>query len=68
MPLLLLKILFEREVMRECKFFQSDCGDCWIDFPDSSYPCICKGDLDNCPHIGLDGKPLKDGDFCIVKD
>ena len=54
--------------MRECKFFRAECGECWIDFPDSAYPCISKGDLDNCPHIGLDGKPLKDSDFCVVKD
>lgn len=54
--------------MRECRFYQCECGDCWIDFPDSAYPCLSKGNLDLCPHIGLDGKPLKDGDFCNIKE
>ena len=54
--------------MRECRFFEKGSKDCWIDYPDTSYPCICKGNLDECPHMGLNGKPLKEGDYCEIKE
>lgn len=49
--------------MRECKWCRN--GDCWIDCPDSVYPCIAKGNLDECPMTDLNGVPLKDTDYCV---
>lgn len=52
--------------MRECKWFRE--GDCWIDCPDSVYPCICNGNLDECPMVDLNGRPLKDSDYCVKEE
>lgn len=52
--------------MRECKWYKD--RDCYIDMPDSIFPCIVKGDLDKCLMQGLDGKPLKDSDYCVIKE
>ena len=54
--------------MRQCRWCYADNTECWIDYPDSVYPCIAKGNLDECPHCGLDGKPLKESDYCEVKE
>lgn len=52
--------------MRECMWYRE--GDCWIDCPDSVYPCIAKGNLDYCPMVDLNGNPLKDSDYCVKKE
>lgn len=48
--------------MRQCKWFKE--GDCWIDCPDSVYPCVAKGNLNRCPIEDLNGRPLKDTGYC----
>jgi len=54
--------------MRKCRWYDSQCNECWIDCPDSVYPCIANGNLDQCPHMDLNGKPLKDSEYCVEKE
>ena len=52
--------------MRKCRWFRD--GDCWIDCPDSIYPCVANNNLDYCPMVDLNGKPLSETDYCEVKE
>lgn len=51
--------------MQVCKWYQDK--KCFIDIPDSVYPCPSEGDLNKCPFESPDGVPLKDTDYCIEK-
>ena len=58
----------KEERMRRCRWYYGESNECWIDCPDSMYPCLANGDLDKCPHIDLNGKPLKESEYCTEKD
>ena len=50
--------------MRMCSYytgsFTENGKECWIDYPDSSHLCPCEGKIEECPCVGLDGKPIKE--------